>query len=108
MSWDISISPLPDDEDYQGHEVDNYTWNVGPMYREAIPEWNGFNEWHGLRCEDVADRLLQGIIAMRQNPEKYRKLNPSNGWGNYEGALEFLEKIEATCRKWPHLYLQVS
>jgi len=41
-------------------------------------------------------------------PEKYKLLNPSNGWGSYEGALEFLQNVLVACTTHPLAKVYVS
>lgn len=80
----------------------NYTANVSGMWFDAIGE-PGLGEL--LDPEPVAEIILpqieKGILNMRANPEKYRAMNPANGWGDYEGALAYLEWIAEGCRQWP-------
>ena len=32
------------------------------------------------------------IKELKNNPKLYNTMNPKNGWGNYEGAINFLQK----------------
>lgn len=100
MSYDIHISYVK--EVYHS----NYTCNVALMYYAAwdkvkssldIPSWElGEKEdWkHAIQLEQkYAIPTLKAMIdELLNNPDKYRKLNPDNGWGNYEGAVDFLER----------------
>ena len=76
----------------------NYTSNVYKMYDLAfasikdVPEF--ITDWRsGIQMEQMYSMpILKSMIEeMKKNPEKYKKLNPKNGWGNYEGALKFFE-----------------
>jgi hypothetical protein len=31
------------------------------------------------------------------DPEKYKKLEPSNGWGSYENLVDFLIELKNSC-----------
>ena len=70
----------------------NCTFNVSPMFRLALGK-DGIKQLNELSREDCIELLQDGIKDMKENPEMYKKLNPENGWGNYEGALETLENI---------------
>lgn len=81
---------------------DNYTSNVAPiMYytawdevKESLKDVNDCDDW---KCaiqeeQDQALPALKAIISeLQAHPEKYKKMNPGNDWGNYEGAIEFLD-----------------
>ena len=49
-----------------------------------------------------------GIAELKSNPEKYKKFNPENGWGSYEGLLSFAEKYLQACEKYPNSIIGVS
>lgn len=73
----------------------NITHNLTEMADEAgiykclwRPEENGFE-----RCEQIIEPLRASIKDMEKNPEKYKKHNPPNGWGNYDGFLEKCKEI---------------
>lgn len=92
---------------------DDYTCNVSEMYYEAwnriqdkllergIPQYilteaNNDGKWkHLIQCNFPSNEyacicLDEMICELKSNPDKYKKLNPENGWGNYEGAIQFL------------------
>ncbi|MFB5759013.1 hypothetical protein [Paenibacillus medicaginis] len=102
MSWDVSLVK-------DGHEeIDcgNYTYNVSPMYRRAM----GFTigDLHRRSAADVAIILTDGIITLTNKPALYKEMNPENGWGNYEGAINFLAQIVKNCLLYPDYELVVS
>jgi hypothetical protein len=69
----------------------NYTFNVSPMFRLALGG-DGIKQLNNLSRDECIELLQDGIKHMEQNPEIYKKLNPENGWGDYEGALDVLVK----------------
>ena len=75
------------------------TYNLAPMFSKAL----GF----GLRtlqdklAGDAIPDLRRAIAAMQDDPAEFKKLNPENGWGNYEGALAFLQAFLADCLEHP-------
>ena len=86
----------------------NYTSNVSGMWYEAL---GGVTLGDLLDPEPLAKDLepliRKGISEMMESPEHFRKMNPPNGWGNYEGALEFLIWIADKCREWPTARVRV-
>ena len=48
-------------------------------------------EWY--KINDVLPKIQNGIIELTLHPEKYRKLEPSNGWGTINSATECLKSI---------------
>jgi hypothetical protein len=82
MSYDMSIG----DEDF------NYTYNVAPMWRDLYKE-NGIREIYGLTGEKAIPVLRLLREHMEDNRERLVKMNPSNGWGDYEGALWFVNEL---------------
>ncbi|MFA5709326.1 hypothetical protein [Mycolicibacterium sp.] len=107
MSWDAELI----DEDSAAVIGDwNYTHNVNAMahlvlYPDADIPRSVFDEvfspqntpwWRLLDGRGGADgaALLGEIIAgLRATPERFRALNPANGWGNYEQFLALLEQM---------------
>ncbi len=77
----------------------NCTYNLGEMLRAAgFPAWNALidapaSETGGM-LRAVADKL-------RSDPEQFKAYNPPNGWGTYEGAIEFLDAFAAACAEHP-------
>lgn len=84
----------------------NYTFNVAPMFYDAIGEYGirGLNERTGEACLPV---LEAAIRKMEENPGHYRVMNPPNGWGDYDGALNLLKELASWCREVPSALLLV-
>lgn len=100
----------------------NYTHNTNPMIERALgsrtdgtpkPWWarinpdsqmGRFSWWElldGCSGADGAD-LLDGVLAsFEANPDKYRKLNPDNGWGNFDQLREVLREMRDASRDCP-------
>lgn len=102
MSWDVSIV---DRDDTEIQYVGNYTYNVSPMYLKAMGVTLG--DFHGKPAHEVLGVLRRGIDNMQENPEEYQVLNPTNGWGKYEGAITFLNKIYKSCYENTGMYIKV-
>jgi hypothetical protein len=45
---------------------------------------------------------------MKEDSEHYIKMNPSNKWGNYKGALKVLEDLYNACVENTHATIIIS
>ena len=70
----------------------NITYNLGPMLREAGMDWEDFTR---LETATLVARLRFTIAELESRPERYRMLNPPNGWGSYEVLLKGLGEVLA-------------
>jgi hypothetical protein len=80
-------------------EVGNYTSNVSGMWADALGRSLG--DYHGAPCSEAAGSLLRGVERMKADPAHYEAMNPENGWGDYEGALKYLEQLYEACTRHP-------
>jgi hypothetical protein len=104
MSLDVYLYATVDTGGEKPHEVElytrNITHNVGKMWTKA-GVWEALYESHGKIAQDILPALERGVAHMAAHREEYTPLNPPNGWGNYEGALDFLSEYTAECRSNP-------
>lgn len=56
----------------------------------------------------LIDPLRAGLSLLKSDPERFRKLNPSNGWGTYEGLVRFVQKYLEACEAYPTAKVRVS
>ena len=108
MSYDVSLGT-----DVKGHwyniiDVGNMTSNVAGMWRLASPDTDGLAGLDGMQAADAIDHLSKAVLRMRADPDAYIPLTPSNGWGSYEGAMQFLQDVLKACRKDPWLTISVN
>lgn len=59
-------------------------------------------------AKELIDPLREGLHKLKIEPEKYEKLNPSNGWGSYDGLIKFIEKYLNACYEYPFANVEVS
>lgn len=88
----------------------NITHNLGAMAREAgiyealwRPDENGVT-----KASQLIKPLENGIELLESDPKRFLPLNPSNGWGNYEGLVEFVRDYLEACRNNPDANVRVS
>ena len=99
MSYDVSLVINTGYEDRTVVDIGNYTSNVASMWNKALGY--EFSELDGENCGNCLDDLRRAVNDMESNPIEYRKMNPANGWGDYEGALDFLDKLKRECARNP-------
>jgi hypothetical protein len=88
----------------------NITHNLAKMADKAglymalwKPEELNYNVAH-----DLIDPLRNGLARLKGNREHYQQYNPDNGWGDYEGLVEFVQNYLTACRKHPTAKIEVS
>jgi hypothetical protein len=60
------------------------------------------------KAEQLIEPLRKGLALLKDKPTLYRQFNPSNGWGNYEGLVSFVEGYLAACQEHPMADVSVS
>lgn len=85
----------------------NCTHNLAPMWHLA-GVYDALYKSNNDTAEKYIEVLEKGIADMEARPEEYKELNPPNGWGNYEGALNFLKDFTNNCKEYPKSIIGVS
>lgn len=107
MSWDATLYAVTEVTHCPecGHELEkprreeseigwwNYTHNVGPMiYRaleaagiELAPEERWWQRLSGMSGTEGRGYLAGIIAQLEADPERFKAMNPPNGWGCYDG-----------------------
>lgn len=88
----------------------NITHNLNRMADEAgiykalwRPEEIGITQ-----ARQLIEPLRAGLAALNTDPERFRALNPSNGWGDYDGLVRFVARYLAACEQYPDAAVYVS
>ena len=89
--------------------TDNVTHNLNEMATEAClysvlwrPE-----ELDIEFANELITPLQKGLDLLLANPEQFKKFNPVNGWGDYEGLVEFVRNYLDACRQFPNANVRV-
>lgn len=82
MSYDMQI----------GDESFSYTYNVSVMWYAAQPE-KGIRAFYGMTGREAIAVQCQILTYMIDVQQALIQHEPSNGWGSYQGALEFVAKL---------------
>jgi len=93
------------------HEVysRNITHNLGAMAQEAgIYKQLWWPEEVGAKiAKDLIGPLAVGLSKLKAAPEIFKKHNPDNGWGNYDGLVSFVEDYLSACEEYPEATIGV-
>lgn len=114
--WDLRLhgcEPViirPMDEPYDEMFAANITHNLIAMAIKAhvyMPCWRP-EEIGITNAKQLIEPLQAGLSAMEADPERFKKLNPQNGWGDYNGFLMFVSEYLQACRDYPDAEIRVS
>lgn len=106
MSIDISLV-MDTGGDYPAivEDVGNHTSNTCDMWFKALE--NPISSLDGRSCREAYPEIDAAVRHMEANPALYRAMNPPNGWGSYETALQYLRNLRDACKRHPKASIQV-
>lgn len=93
MSLDLEI----------GEEQYNYTYNVSNMWYEIFPDDEGMVKIERMTGDEAAPRLRHAIVCLVKHSEIFRKMEPKNKWGSFNGFVAFLLVVLEACERNPTL-----
>lgn len=99
MSYDIYLKQMVTEEK-EVADIGNYTSNVCDMWEKALGM--PLKRLDSMTAEFAIPYLAIGIKNMTDNPQEYEEMNPDNGWGDYDGALNYLVELLEGCKKFPN------
>lgn len=106
MSWDVSLT---DDRGHREGEW-NYTHNTSKMIYATLSDdndyvlaeretwWDRLSGMGGPEGAAYLDRIIRGLLA---DPDRYRAMNPTNNWGNYDQLVGVLTEMRGAVPEWP-------
>lgn len=90
--------------------TDNITHNLAPMARAAglwepmwRPDENGYET-----ARQLIEPLTEGLRRLVDDPALYKEMNPENGWGDYDGFVEFVKRYLWACQAHPDAVVRAS
>lgn len=101
MSLDVYLKL--DAVDHTNMYSDNITHNLAQMASEAgLYEvlWCP-NENNLTKASQLVEPLFAGLKNLISEPERFEKFNPENGWGDYNGLVEFVVHYLIACNRYP-------
>lgn len=92
----------PDDDSDEVYSA-NITHNLRKMASEAgLYEHLWRPDEIGIaKASQLINPLSVGLSTLKRYPERFKKYNPENGWGNYQGLISFVENYLEACRQFP-------
>jgi hypothetical protein len=88
----------------------NVTHNLGRMAGEAgiyqhlwRPEELGITT-----AKQLVEPLKAGLELLRAEPDRFKALNPENGWGDYDGLVRFVTGYLMACEDYPDATVRAS
>lgn len=104
MSWDVKLKAKREIILFQT----NITYDLADMYYKCIDKKLGLEKLNGLSSKEALPIVKRAIEDMIENKEEYEKLNPSNGWGSYDGLLIDLRNLKESCEQIPDGVIEVD
>lgn len=108
MSYDVSFkAKLEGVEQWVdvGPDWINHTWNTSNMIKEVCGSYP--SSWKGKKCADMLPVLTTACEELKNNGDKYKQFEASNGWGTVETTLHFLDSIRKACEEYPTAVIEV-
>lgn len=102
MSWGLNIVA----KDMDGNEhwinvIDSQTGNLRPMWTKAVSFLEVTRDFEGKVCGDILLDLKSGLMDILDHPSDYIALNPTNGWGDFDGFFETYVRLVQQAAKYP-------
>lgn len=107
LDFDINIDPCETCGRAAENLSWNYTHNVTPMWR-LVGVYEALYESDGKRVSEILPALVCGVSVMAAKIDDCRALNPENGWGDADRALEWLRDVTDACVRHPSATVSVS
>jgi hypothetical protein len=112
MSLDVNLLVTQPTSVYDG----NITHNLGLMARQvhlgnALTLYDVMwrPDEHGMRFAcDISEYLDKAFNVLISEPNFFSTFNPENGWGSYEGLVDFVYEYRRACWDNPDAELQIS
>lgn len=81
----------------------NYTYNCSPMWQVIFPG-EKFVHIDGLSGKEALAILDKALVEFDIKPERFKKLNPENGFGDFDSFKGFIRELRDACLLNPDFY----
>ena len=105
MSLDVYLTEVRETTIYDR----NITHNLNKMADEAgiykhlwRPE-----EIEITKAAQLIEPLREGLSLLLSDPERFKKFDPENKWGDYDGLVNFVREYLAACEENPNASVSV-
>ena len=59
-------------------------------------------------AKELIKPLQEGLKVLKDDPDRFKVFNPSNGWGSYDVLVGFVKNYLAACEQYPDAAISVS
>lgn len=60
------------------------------------------------KAKQLIEPLEKGLTKLKAAPLYYKQFNPKNGWGDYDGLIQFVTEYLEACKQYPEANVSVS
>lgn len=110
MSYDFIIfRGRRSDRDHELYSI-NYTSNIYKMIYDVIPSevMDQMKTEEGMPVNQARAHMLELLVALLTSPDKYIKMEPKNGWGDYYGFCETLFGVVQAMAQHPRAKFRID
>jgi hypothetical protein len=89
----------------------NITHNLGKMAEAAgiyKHIWRPEDIGISFVCPVFIKELKEGLDRLQSNPAQFAEFTPSNGWGSYDGLVDFVKSYIVACEEFPEAKIHIS
>ncbi len=106
MSLDVRLMVTEPHEIY-GANITHNLVKMGSAAGLYYPLWRP-HEIDCTKAKHVISLLRTGLEDLEADPERFKKMNPDNGWGTYDGLVAFTRNYLKACIDNPEADIEVS
>ncbi len=106
MSLDVHLNAMRPTQVYWR----NITHNLNTMAQKAglyLLLWRP-DELGMTRASELIPGLEEGLAKLTGCPTYYKVYNPENGWGDYDGFVDFVTEYLQACKDNPDAEIEIS
>lgn len=59
-------------------------------------------------AQQLIEPLKEGLLLLLSDPTRFKKFDPENKWGDYDGLVKFVRAYLFACVKYPNATLRIS
>lgn len=60
------------------------------------------------KAGELIEPLTAGLAELKSKPDHYKQFNAKNGWGDYDGFVDWVERYLTACKEYPEGTISVS
>lgn len=109
MSLDLRLTANVDGNTVELYDC-NITHNLTDMAEDAgiyKAVWRP-EEIDLEKAGQAAPIIKKGLELLKSDPNRFKAFNPENGWGDYDGFVNFLDDLVENMEKFPSADIEAS